>query len=141
MIPYVRSKKTCAHTYMGTKICAHTHTHTHTGQFLEENEDVLRSLPPPQIAVEYYRGASMALFGMAVVCCCLMCCAHHLHIVPLRPLYVQHTDAFQTSQTGSNKRRPMCHTLYDVFVNVRDDELEHVYTMQSLSAGRDPRGV
>lgn len=92
------------------------------GQFLEENEALLRSLPPPRVAVEYYRGTCMALFGALL---CLLVTRVGCH----RAL----TDAFHT--TGMGTRRPQCHTLYDVFCNIRDDELEHVATMQALSGG------
>lgn len=39
-------------------------------------------------------------------------------------------DEFQTSNYG-NPRRPECRNLYDVFVNIRDDEGEHVKTMKA----------
>jgi ubiquinol oxidase len=38
-------------------------------------------------------------------------------------------DEFQTSQSGSTLRTPKCDNLYDVFINIRDDEGEHVKTM------------
>jgi ubiquinol oxidase len=38
-------------------------------------------------------------------------------------------DEFQTSQAGGTLRTPKCDNLYDVFVNIRDDEGEHVKTM------------
>jgi ubiquinol oxidase len=34
--------------------------------------------------------------------------------------------------TGSNFRRPSVDNLYDVFMNIRDDEAEHVKTMIAL---------
>ncbi len=37
-------------------------------------------------------------------------------------------DEFQTSQPPET-RRPVIETLYDVFVAIRDDEMEHVKTM------------
>lgn len=36
---------------------------------------------------------------------------------------------FQTSSRNAIPRRPRCETLLDVFVNIRDDEMEHVKTM------------
>jgi len=39
-------------------------------------------------------------------------------------------DEFQTD-ISSGKRNPKCDNLYDVFVNIRDDEAEHVKTMNA----------
>jgi len=71
-------------------------------QFLEENSDILKTLPPPPIAVNYYQKGDLYLF-----------------------------DAFQTSKP-STIRRPPCDTLYDVFRNIADDESEHVKTMAAM---------
>jgi ubiquinol oxidase len=39
-------------------------------------------------------------------------------------------DEFQTSQVRTAEpRKPSCDNLYDVFINIRDDEGEHVKTM------------
>lgn len=61
-------------------------------EFVDANEDVLRSLPPPKIAKLYYDGGDLYMF-----------------------------DEFQTSEPRSS-RRPKCENLYDVFCNIRDDE-------------------
>ena len=42
--------------------------------------------------------------------------------------YVLEFDEFQMSQPRA-ERRPNVDTLYDVFVAIRDDEMEHVKTM------------
>mmetsp|Transcript_23944 Transcript_23944/g.45505 ORF Transcript_23944/g.45505 Transcript_23944/m.45505 type:complete len:502 (+) Transcript_23944:312-1817(+) len=68
-------------------------------QFAEQNKDILKSLPPPSIATEYYEGVDMYMF-----------------------------DEFQTSRVPRS-RRPTVDNLYDVFCNIRDDEGEHVKTM------------
>lgn len=39
---------------------------------------------------------------------------------------------FDKMHHESNDRRPCCDTLYDCFVAIRDDELEHVKTMAYL---------
>lgn len=71
---------------------------------MEENAEVLRSLPPPPIAVNYYKTGDLYLF-----------------------------DAFQTSRKGNFAlRRPPCDNLYDVFRNIADDEKEHVKTMGAM---------
>ncbi|GAB4367235.1 MAG: alternative oxidase [Elainellaceae cyanobacterium] len=67
--------------------------------FLLENGDRLKALPAPEIAVTYYRDGDLYMF-----------------------------DEFQTARTPE-ERRPVVNNLYDVFVNIRDDEMEHVKTM------------
>lgn len=69
------------------------------GEFVDANESLLKSLPPPLVAASYYRSADLYMF-----------------------------DEFQTSKKAE-PRRPQCKSLYDVFSNIRDDEGEHVKTM------------
>lgn len=71
------------------------------GSFLEENEDRLKEINAPNVAKAYYTGGDLYYF-----------------------------DEFQID-TVPGSRRPKCDTLYDVFVNIRDDESEHVRTMQA----------
>lgn len=71
------------------------------GEFVDANKELLQTLPPPFVAVQYYRGDDLYLF-----------------------------DEFQTSGVETETRRPKCNNLYDVFVNIRDDEGEHVKTMK-----------
>ncbi|KAK9820361.1 hypothetical protein WJX72_009421 [[Myrmecia] bisecta] len=72
-------------------------------QFAEENKELLTSLPPPLVALEYYKAGDLYMF-----------------------------DMFQTSkESRAEPRRPACNNLYDVFCNIRDDESEHVKTMKS----------
>ncbi|KAL9266878.1 Ubiquinol oxidase 4, chloroplastic/chromoplastic-like protein [Drosera capensis] len=61
----------------------------------------LKKLPAPEIAVQYYTGDDMYLF-----------------------------DEFQTSRAPCS-RRPKIENLYDVFLNIRDDEAEHCKTMKA----------
>ncbi|CAM9160653.1 unnamed protein product [Phaeothamnion confervicola] len=68
-------------------------------EFLDQNEELLKSLPPSEQAMKYYQSGDMYLF-----------------------------DAFQTARPA-HSRRPILRTLYDVFACIRDDELEHVKTM------------
>jgi len=73
------------------------------GEFVDANSERLKKLPPPPIAVEYYAAGQLYLF-----------------------------DKFQTAKSGSGDiRRPPCATLYDVFSNIRDDEEQHVLTMEA----------
>lgn len=73
-------------------------------QFLKANEADLKTQPAPQIAISYYRDGDLYLF-----------------------------DEFQTARVPE-ERRPAVDHLYDVFVNIRDDEMEHVKTMVACQA-------
>uniref|UniRef100_A0A383VUK8 Ubiquinol oxidase n=1 Tax=Tetradesmus obliquus TaxID=3088 RepID=A0A383VUK8_TETOB len=70
------------------------------GEFADANKELLQTLPPPLVAAQYYLSGDYYLF-----------------------------DEFQTSLSGGSLRTPKCDTLYDVFINIRDDEGEHVKTM------------
>jgi len=69
-----------------------------------------------------------------------------LQQVPAPPIAVTYYDQgnlykFERLQSDTNLTRPPCETLLDVFENIRDDELEHLYTMracQSWWAGNGP---
>lgn len=67
--------------------------------FLNTYGEELKEQPAPDVAVEYYTGTDLFLF-----------------------------DEFQTS-TEPYTRRPVIENLYDVFVNIRNDEAEHCKTM------------
>lgn len=75
------------------------HAYNSYNKYLTENADKLKAQPAPQIAVRYYRDGDLYMF-----------------------------DEFQTGQLPEH-RRPSVNNLYDVFVNIRDDEQEHVKTM------------
>ena len=68
-------------------------------EFLKSEAEELKSQPAPDIAIQYYRDGDLYMF-----------------------------DEFQTSHP-SEQRRPIINNLYDVFVAIRDDEMEHVKTM------------
>lgn len=69
--------------------------------YLRKYAQELKNRPAPAIAIEYYRDGDLYMF-----------------------------DEFQSSQLP-NGRRPKIDNLYDVFVAIRDDEMEHVKTMRS----------
>lgn len=69
------------------------------GQFVDENEKLLKNLPPPPVAVDYYESEDLYMY-----------------------------DEFQTSQLPET-RRPKIDSLYDVFSAIAGDEYEHVKTM------------
>lgn len=72
-------------------------------QFVDENESILKQLPPPRIARIYYEGdENRFLF-----------------------------EEFQTEH-DPRERTVAVSSLYDVFCNIRDDEGEHVATMRGL---------
>ena len=69
---------------------------------LKVNETELKDQPAPQVAINYYRDGDLYMF-----------------------------DEVQTT-LSHDFRRPSVDNLYDVFVNIRDDEAEHVKTMVAL---------
>ncbi len=75
------------------------HAYATYNKFLTQHTDELKAQPAPQIAIQYYRDGDLYMF-----------------------------DEFQTGET-LERRRPAVNNLYDVFVNIRDDEQEHVKTM------------
>jgi ubiquinol oxidase len=75
------------------------HAHHTYDTFLKQHGDELKNLPAPQVAINYYLEGDLYMF-----------------------------DEFQTTRTPE-ERRPKIENLYDVFVAIRDDEMEHVKTM------------
>eukprot|EP00894_Picocystis_sp_ML_P003761 jgi/Pico_ML_1/54278/g4650.t1 len=76
-----------------------SHAYETYDEFLKTHGEELKKQPPPDVAVEYYTGPDLFLF-----------------------------DEFQTA-TEPYTRRPVIENLYDVFVNIRNDEAEHCKTM------------
>lgn len=89
------------------------HAYCTYAEFVDANEDILRQIPPPPVAVQYYSAGDLYNF-----------------------------DKFQTSRSGAKSpRRPPCDNMLDVFKNIRDDEHEHFQTMaacQQWWAGKGP---
>lgn len=84
-----------------------THAVDTYGQFMDENEQLLKELPPSVVAVEYYSlGISDTMF-----------------------------QEYQTSSiaSGANFQKPglKMKSLYDVFRAIQNDENEHVSTMKA----------
>jgi ubiquinol oxidase len=70
--------------------------------YLNIHEEELKTQPAPQIAINYYRDGDLYMFE-------------------------------ETQRTSDHHfRHPKVDNLYDVFVNIRDDECEHVKTMEAL---------
>lgn len=73
-------------------------------KFIQEYGEELAQIPAPKVAQDYYRDGDLYMF-----------------------------DEMHTSNSCEpSRRRPTCDTLLDVFRNIRDDEAEHVVTMQHL---------
>jgi len=70
-------------------------------EFAFANKDVLKTMPVPECAQQYYLSPDMFFF-----------------------------DEFQ-SQRPKGSRRPEIQNLYDVFMTIADDEAEHVRTMRA----------
>lgn len=81
--------------------CVESHAYETYDKFIKDQGEELKNLPAPKIAVDYYTGGDLYLF-----------------------------DEFQTSREP-NTRRPKIDNLYDVFMNIRDDEAEHCKTMKA----------
>ena len=75
------------------------HAYDSYDKFLNAEAESLKQQPAPEVAIQYYRDGDLYMF-----------------------------DEFQTSHTAAS-RRPTINNLYDVFVAIRDDEMEHVKTM------------
>lgn len=85
--------------------------------YLSEHEAMLKSLPVPDIARKYYVEDNPFLFD----------------------LFCTVKDRDETG--GFSARRPNLENLYDVFVNVRDDEKEHWKTLCNLVQYDDMQGI
>jgi len=89
------------------------HAYVTYAEFVEQNEERLRLIPAPPVAINYYLADDMYYF-----------------------------DRFQTRrQDDMPPRRPPCENLLDVFSNIRDDEFEHMSTMKACEewwAGSGP---
>ncbi|GAB2301041.1 Ubiquinol oxidase 4, chloroplastic/chromoplastic [Dionaea muscipula] len=81
--------------------CVEMHAFETYDKFIKAQGDELKKFPAPDVAVQYYTGDDLYLF-----------------------------DEFQTSRAPST-RRPKIENLYDVFVNIREDEAEHCKTMKA----------
>jgi ubiquinol oxidase len=86
--------------------------------FLQGHRAYLQSRPAPGVARRYYSGDDLYLFDAM----------HHPSALRLQ----QPAPVGDAVDDGLRLRRPRCETLYDTFVNIRDDELEHVKTMAYL---------
>ena len=77
------------------------HAYHSYDEFSSASETELKAQPAPQVAINYYRDGDLYMF-----------------------------DEFQTG-VKPESRRPAIDNLYDVFINIRNDEREHVKTMSA----------
>lgn len=85
--------------------------------FLKNHGDRLKQLPVPEIATKYYVEDNPFLFD-------LFC-----------------TVKDKDSNRNFSEQRPQLNSLYDVFVNIRDDEKEHWKTLCNLVQYGDMQGI
>uniref|UniRef100_A0A0C9RS96 Ubiquinol oxidase n=1 Tax=Wollemia nobilis TaxID=56998 RepID=A0A0C9RS96_9CONI len=81
--------------------CVEKHAYSTYDMFIKLQGEELKKLPAPEVAVKYYTQGDLYLF-----------------------------DEFQTDRIPCS-RRPKIDNLYDVFINIRDDEAEHCKTMKA----------
>mmetsp|Transcript_29747 Transcript_29747/g.81722 ORF Transcript_29747/g.81722 Transcript_29747/m.81722 type:complete len:321 (+) Transcript_29747:180-1142(+) len=93
------------------------HAYDTYNKFLTEHEEMLKSKPVPPIANKYYVEDNPFLFD-------LFC-----------------TVKDKDEQGNFSTRRPQLESLYDVFVNIRDDEKEHWKTLCNLVQYDDMQGI
>ena len=91
-------------------------------EFVKENGEMLAALPAPEVAKRYYRDGDMYMFDSMHVAGDMLCGVESMTCDE-----VTGRDA----PTGG-VRRPKCDTLLDTFMNIRDDEAEHVRTMEYM---------
>ncbi|XP_066344811.1 ubiquinol oxidase 4, chloroplastic/chromoplastic-like [Miscanthus floridulus] len=94
--------------------CVERHAYSTYDKFLKLHEEKLKRLPAPEAALNYYLNEDLYLF-----------------------------DEFQSARIPCS-RRPKIDNLYDVFVNIRDDEAEHCKTMKACQTHgnlRSPHSV
>ena len=91
------------------------------GQFLDENEEILKKLPAPMIAQQYYESPGTHLLTHSLT-------YTYLLTYSLTDRYI--FDEFQT-QVKAGTRQPVINNLYDVVRNVVEDERQHVLTMRA----------
>ncbi|CAM6126669.1 unnamed protein product [Calypogeia fissa] len=89
--------------------CVEKHAFETYDKFIKSHGEELKKLPAPAVAVQYYTKGDLYMF-----------------------------DEFQTD-VAPHSRRPKIDNLYDVFVNIREDEAQHCKTMQACQSGSSLR--
>jgi len=101
------------------------HAYDTYDQFIHEFEKDLKEKESPSMAKKYYRDGDLYLFDQMHTCITKGLSNDDDHTTT--------SDIDTASSTSSSSyRRPKIDTLYDVFLAIRDDEMEHVRTMDYL---------
>jgi len=91
-------------------------------QFLALHEDELRALPVPEVARKYYEDEFRRNPNFFKAFCA----------VSKSPMESHHHSQTSGSSPRRDNRPHELHSLYDVFLNVRDDEKEHWMALCNL---------
>lgn len=94
------------------------HAYNTYNNFLSTKGDMLKTMPVPEIARKYYEVDDSFLFDQ-------FCTVRE-------PLFWAGKDDAKVPEMSSRVTRPKLDSLYDVFVNVRNDEKEHWKTLCNL---------
>jgi len=129
------------------------HAYDSYDRFARENAEKLKALPPPLVAARYYRSSeTLYMFdGFQDACGD----RERLAAEAMLLAGAEACGGASASEGGRSSltvglagraggagaggggprppRRPPCDTLYDVFINIRDDEAEHVVTMKACA--------
>lgn len=93
------------------------HAYNSYKEFLITHEEELKSQPAPQVAIDYYTKEDLYMFDA---------------FQSDRVLTTGGYNDIDDGRRREEQRRPVIENLYDVFVNIRDDEAEHAETMAML---------
>ena len=104
-----------------------THAVATYAQFTEENKALLESLPAPDVAKAYYEGDDLYLFDEFQT----TTLSSTGEVMSLKLDKDGTTDNAYVDRKHVSVRRPKIETLYDVFINICEDEKEHVGTMNA----------
>ena len=102
-------------------------------QFAEENKALLESLPAPDVAKAYYEGDDLYMFDEFQTTTFIKC----LEVMSLKLDKDGTTDNAYVDRKHVSVRRPKMKTLYDVFINICEDEKEHIETMNACQIDGD----
>ena len=103
-----------------------THAVASYAQFAEENKALLESLPAPDVAKAYYEGDDLYMFDEFQTTRYRHGRSHALKLDKDGT-----TDNAYVDRKHVSVRRPKIKTLYDVFINICEDEKEHIETMNA----------
>ena len=111
------------------------HAYDSYDQFCAENAEKLKALLPPLVAARYYRSEeTLYMFDGFQDACDGSERSAARRVLTAGGGEAEGPVALSSSSSPRRPpRRPPCNTLYDVFVNIRDDEAEHVVTMKACA--------